>query len=117
MQVTWQKCNGDDHWCSLEYLSLETLGDSAGVYIIWHEGNPSRVVRVGQGKIKDRLDAHRKDDEILAYTEKGTLRVTWAKIPSSQRDGIERYLGDTLKPLVGPTFPDVDPISVNLPWK
>jgi len=118
MQVTWQKCNHGDHWCSLEYLNLEKLGDAAGVYIIWHEGNPSRVVRVGQGKpIGKRLSDHRNDKEILAYSEYGTLRVTWAEVPSSQRDGVERYLGDTLKPLIGSTFPDVDPILVNLPWK
>jgi len=115
MQITWQKCG--DHWCSLENLNLDKMSDTSGVYIIWHEGNPSKVVRVGQGSpIKDRLSAHRNDDEILAYNKKGTLRVTWAAVPLNQRDGVERYLADKWKPLVGEAFPDADPIVVNSPW-
>lgn len=116
MQVVWEKCNPDDHWCSLENLDLDTVGDVSGVYIIWHEGDPGRVVRIGQGKIKDRLSAHRNDKEILAYNKKGKLRVTWASVPSGQRDGVESYLAATWPPLVGGTFPDVEPIAVNSPW-
>lgn len=116
MQVTWGTCGDDGHWCSLENLNLDGLGDVSGVYIIWHEGNPGRVVRVGQGKIKDRLDKHRNDREILAYRGRGTLRVTWASVPSNQRDGVERYLADTWSPLVGDAFPDARPIAVNSPW-
>jgi hypothetical protein len=85
-------------------------------YIIWHEGNPSRVVRLGQGDIKDRLSKHRCDKEILAYNQKGMLRVTWASVPSGQRDAVERYLANTWNPLVGDCFPDVEPIAVNSPW-
>ncbi len=96
MQVNWKKCGDDGHWCSLEDLDLESLGDAAGVYIIWHEGNPARVVRVGQGDpIKDRLSAHRNDTKILAYKKSGKLRVTWASVASSSRHGVERYLADT----------------------
>ena len=117
MQVTWIKCGGDGHWCSLEDLNLDGIGDTAGVYIIWHEGNPARVVRVGQGNpIKDRLSAHRSDKEILAYNKKGTLRVTWAAVPLAQRNGVEMYLADHWTPLVGDVFPDALPIAVNSPW-
>jgi hypothetical protein len=116
MQVTWKKCGDDSHWCSLENLDLESVGDVGGVYVIWHEGNPARVVRIGQGKIKDRLGAHRIDAEILAYRAWGTLRVTWAAVSSSQRDGVERYLSERYPPLVGDAFPDVLPIAVNSPW-
>lgn len=117
MQVTWIKCGDDGHWCSLEDLNLDGVGNVVGIYIIWHEGNPGHVVRVGQGKIKDRLSAHRNDKEILAYEKKGTLRVTWAKVSSqSDRDGAERYLADTWNPPVGEAFPDVDPIAVNSPF-
>lgn len=117
MQVIWHKCGDDSHWCSLENLDLDSIGNVAGVYIIWHEGNPGRVVRVGQGSpIKDRLEAHRNDAEILAYSSRGKLRVTWAAVSSVQRDGVENYLAATWTPQVGEKFPDVWPIAVNSPW-
>lgn len=117
MQVKWHKCGDDGHWCSLKNLNLDSMSDDAGVYIIWHEGNPGKVVYVGQGNpISGRLSAHRNDSEILAYAKKGTLRVTWASVSSSQRDGVERHLADTWSPLIGDAFPDVDPIAVNSPW-
>lgn len=116
MQVTWKKCGDDGHWCSLENLDLDSVGDTAGVYIIWHEGNPARVVRVGQGRIRDRLDAHRNDPAILAYNQYGKLRVTWASVPSNERDGVEKYLSKTWVPLVGDAFPEANPIAVNSPW-
>jgi hypothetical protein len=117
MDLVWKKCGDDAHWCSLETLDLSSLGDIAGVYIIWHPGNPARVVRLGQGApIADRLSAHRNDKEILAYREKGTLRVTWAAVPLLQRDGVERYMSETWPPLVGEAFPLDDPIPVNSPW-
>jgi hypothetical protein len=118
MIVTWKKCGDDDHWCSLENLDLDSCGDVAGVYIIWHEGNPGRIVRVGQGNpIKERLGVHRNDDEVLAYANRGKLRVTWAYVSSNQRDGVERYLADRWKPLVGDVYPDSLPIAVNSPWQ
>jgi len=100
----------------LETLQLDGIGDTLGVYIIWHEGDPGRVVRVGQGVIKDRLSEHRNNKAILAYNKVGTLRVTWAAVPAKQLDGVERHLADTWNPLVGSAFPDVQPIAVNSPW-
>lgn len=116
MQVRWAKCGDDGHWCSLENLDLESIGEVSGVYIIWHEGNPGQVVRIGQGDIKGRLSKHRNDREIVAYRKYGKLRVTWASVPWNQRDGVERYLAETWPPLVGEAFPDVQPIAVNSPW-
>lgn len=116
MQVNWVKCGNGDNWCPLETVNLDSVGDVSGVYIIWHEGNPGRVVRVGQGVIRDRLSAHRSDREILAYRTSGTLRVTWAAVSSALRDGVERYLANTWRPLVGDAFPDALPIAVNSPW-
>lgn len=116
MNVTWIKCGTDGHWCSLENLDLTSLGDIAGVYIIWHEGNPGRVVRLGQGDIADRLGAHRLDKEILAYRGNGMLRVTWASVSWQNRDAVERYLANTWPPLVGSAFPNVLPMAVNSPW-
>lgn len=118
MQVTWVKCGSGTslNWCPLEKVNLADV-ETTGVYIIWHDGNPGRVVRVGQGIIKDRLSAHRNDRRILAYRQNGTLRVTWASVPYQfQRDGIEKYLAQTWVPLVGDAYPDVLPIAVNSPW-
>jgi hypothetical protein len=115
LQVKWIKCGDDGHWCSLMGLNLDTSKGS-GVYIIWHEGNPGRVVRLGQGDIVDRLGAHRRDKAITQYAADGTLRVTWAVVSAAQQDGVERYLADQWPPLVGDAFPDVQPIAVNHPW-
>lgn len=94
-EVKWFKCGNDGHWCSLALLNLEGANES-GVYIIWHEGNPGRVVYVGQGApVGNRLAAHRNDARIQAYAKNGMLRVTWASVSSaSQRNAIERYLAD-----------------------
>ena len=113
LQVNWVKCGDDGHWYSLVNLDL-SKDRGGGVYVIWHEGDPGKVVRIGQGDIVSRLNAHRKDKEILAYAKTGTLRVTWAVVPKAQRDGVERYLADYYGPLVGDAFPDAKPIAVNL---
>jgi hypothetical protein len=102
------------------YLEFEEFNlasaSGTGVYIIWHKGQPGRVVKVGQGDIPSRLGVHRRDSAICAYRQRGTLLVTWAIVPAYQLDGIERYLGDYWKPLVGDRFPDVTPIAVNQPF-
>jgi len=115
LNLTWITCNNGGGWCPLEDVNLAGV-NTLGVYVIWHEGNPGRVVRVGQGDIKDRLTKHRADKQILAYKSRGTLRVTWASVSSFYRDGVERYLAETWKPLVGEAFPDCDSIAVNSPW-
>jgi len=118
VNLTWKKCGDDGHWCALEKLNLDSIDDFGGVYIIWHEGNPGRVVYVGQAaSIKDRLSVHRNERSILAYSKYGILRVTWAFVSSGQRDGVERYLANQWSPLVGEAFPDVEPIAVNSPWR
>jgi len=98
ISVSWVKCGNAANWRPLEMVDLSGVS-AIGVYIIWHEGNPSRVVRVGQGDIAARLGAHRRDPAILAYNKNGTLRVTWAAVPARQLDGVERYLANTWPPL------------------
>lgn len=115
MTLNWIKCGDDHHWCSLEDLILSSA-KSDGVYIIWHEGNPARVVRVGQGDVSERLCCHRAEPEITGYSRYGKLRVTWAAVPAHLRDGVERYLADQWKPLVGDCYPAVAPIAVNSPF-
>ena len=94
-----------------------------GVYIVRQTTGP--VVVVGQGVIKDRLSALRKDGRVLCYDSPGSpLLATWAIVQgmkqtrmlySAQLDGIERYLAETLKPLIGKSYPDVAPVPVPLP--
>ena len=111
MQVQWIKCNGDN-WCPFDSVNLSNV-TTTGVYIIWHRGNPGRVVYVGQGDVASRIKAHRTEREITQYAP---LYVTWAAVSAQYRDGVERYLADTWTPLVGVAHPDVAPIAVNSPW-
>ena len=115
ISVSWMKCGSDGHWCDLELLDLKTV-TGTGVYVIWHEGNPARVVRIGQGDIASRLGVHRQDPAILAYKKYGRLRVTWASVPAHHLDGVERYLANTRPPLIGDAFPVAAPLAVNSPF-
>ena len=115
MTVHWNKCEGNV-WCKLNTVDLSSshFNRMTGVYVIWHGGNNLRTVRVGQGSIKDRIEAHRTDPEVQAYNHLG-LYVTWASIPENCLDGVEVFLAQHLGPLVGQNFPNVPPIPVNLP--
>jgi len=112
MQPAWQKCQGDV-WGSFMNIDLSHshFDNMEGVYIIWQGNGP--VVRVGQGIIRDRLTAHRRDPAITAYPN---LYATWAPVSTIYRDGAERHLANVLKPRVGDAFPNVTPIQVFLPW-
>ena len=77
------------------------------------------MVRVGQGDIEDRLRSHRIDTDITKYAglnQETPLLVTWASVTPQHRDGVERYLADTLKPLEGRRYPNVLPTRIVLPW-
>lgn len=114
------------YWNSFSWYLLGTMpihmnifGRPKGVYIIWYYnswGNPV-TVRVGQGDIKQRLSEHRLDPQIRKWAMFRTLYVSWTPIIFQyQRNRVERYLGNTLNPLVGRNFPWVYPLAVNLPW-
>lgn len=109
--VQWIKCQGNV-WCQLDNLNLQTVSGN-GVYIIW---SGTSTIYVGQGIIASRLAAHLNDPQIMRYNTPNKLMATWAIVPANQWDGIERYLADTLKPLVGTHHPNASPIPVNLPW-
>jgi hypothetical protein len=87
-----------------------------GVYMIYQLGNPGRVIRVGQGVVRDRLAAHRLDAAIGAHRRNGTLYVTYAAVSAGFKDGVERYLADLYSPLVGDAFPNAVAVPVSLPW-
>lgn len=102
------------NWLDPENTNWATV-NCYGVYAIWRVGNytvPPRYVRIGQGQIADRVQAHMRDATI---TQHRPLRFTFAAVNALQVDGVERYLAETMIPLVGHRFPDVLPIPVNLP--
>mgnify|MGYP001568526794 CR=1 FL=1 len=115
LMLQWIKCTGDN-WCNFIALDLQDahFNELSGVYVIWHGGTNPHTVRIGQGNIRDRLNAHRNAPEILAYQPNG-LYVTWARLPANQLDGVEAFLANQLQPLIGERFPDRTPIEVNLP--
>lgn len=113
LTANWVKCT-DGKWCPFSSVDLSNVTTN-GVYIIWHAGNPGKVVYVGQGDVADRVKSHRSNSDILAYSKLG-LYVTWASVSATQKDGVERYLADTWSPLVGDAHPAANPIAVNSPW-
>lgn len=116
LTLRWTQAPGPT-WYRLEGTNFGSL-DVGGVYVIYAGGTIATVplcVDVGQGDIADRLYNHQRDPNILSYRTRGTLRVTWAAVPVLYRDGVERYLAETLQPLAGRRYPDVVPIPVNLP--
>jgi hypothetical protein len=113
LTVTWIKSEAND-WLPLNF-NIGSVFPTTGVYVIWHQGQPPWTVRVGQGDAA-RLTAHGNDRAITSYATRGVLRVTWAAVQGVYLDAVERYLADTLNPLVGDRHPDVVPIPVNLPW-
>ncbi|MCD4783592.1 MAG: hypothetical protein K8T10_07150 [Candidatus Eremiobacteraeota bacterium] len=116
LRLNWNGWQGND-WCNLLTVSLDQkqFKYMDGVYIIWRGGQTPKVLRVGQGFIKDRLHAHRNAPEMLRYKPYG-LFVTWASVPQNHQDGVERFLSETLKPEVGSRYPNASPIEVNMPW-
>ena len=115
MQLTWIKSTTNG-WLSFQQFNLDTCITPLGVYVIWHGGQTPWTVRVGQGDVAARLRDHRGDRLILTHASKGGLWVTWAAVQRPYLDGVERYLADSLQPLVGVRHPDVVPVPVNLPW-
>lgn len=107
-----------DYWLFGVDLSHSHFDDLEGVYIIWRaHGIIPVAVYIGQGIIKNRLYAHRKDLRILQYNSKEKpLYVTWAEVPRGHRTGVEMYLHNELNPLVGePPQGNAIPVRVNLP--
>lgn len=109
----WMRCT-HNVWCSFTNVDLSQIHES-GIYAIWHGGSNPRVVYVGQGNVSARLAEHRRDQSILKHASKGALFVTWASVPTHQRDGVEYYLASRYQPLEGSHYERV-PIVVNSPW-
>ena len=108
MNPFWMKCD-NNAWCSLHHVDLshKYYDHFEGVYIIWYWDNLGIPVpvRVGQGNLRDRLAAHRRDPQIQAYAHLNLL-VTWTDVLPPFRNGVEAYLGKVLKPRVGSSIPE-----------
>lgn len=115
MTVNWMKCQNNE-WCRLRDLKLETVEEN-GVYLIWRESVPPRMIWVGQGDVANRLRDHIRGGMVARHRSYGEVYVTWASIPLQKQDGVERYFADRYPPLEGERHPDVVPIAVNDPWK
>jgi hypothetical protein len=117
--MDWMKCM-EDRWCNFFDVMLESnhFDGLHGVYIIWywHKNFLPCVVRVGQGSIRERLLQERQRPAMLALKDNDLL-VTWASVEDALRDGIERYLGETLTPIIKRLLPEASPIRVMLPWE
>lgn len=85
-----------------------------GVYFIFGGG---KSVKIGQSiDLASRLSTHQKDASILGHAKQlGDLYVTWARVSQSSLDGVERFLAESYRPLIGDRFPDVLPMTANLP--
>ena len=108
MNITWKESYGFSY-------DKETLNrysedrNRKGVYMIWRHSN-GKVIYVGSGDI-DRLWDHLNENWPSQYSD---LVANYAIIEYWR--GIERYLADKYRPLIGDRYPaDVDPIEVNTP--
>jgi len=118
LSVEWikKKKEGDERWCDLFSLPLDHdhFNGLEGVYVIWHNGrNP--VLRIGQGYVRTELSTLKLDRRIISTHAESALFVTWARIPRTHRDGVERYLIDMLSPQIVAEMPETSPVEINLP--
>lgn len=113
VQLNWIK-NTFNEWLDPRNTNWDSIS-GYGVYVVWSPGTllgGPTYLKVGQGDIKDRMQAHMRDFRITRYPQ---LRFTFAFVHPSRVDGVEKYLGGVLRPLVAERFPDTFPVAVNLP--
>jgi hypothetical protein len=115
LPVQWVK-NASGDFLDLLRLNLDApyfANPREGVYVIWYTGiKKAPVIKVGQGNIRDRLAAHRSNTQITQYSDSGQLKVSWVVVDREYFDGVEAFLYDYYKPLVGERKPGVASIPV-----
>lgn len=122
MQINWVKNSQNNRYFDFLRLNINAtyFSGKVGVYVIWYASpSKSRVIRVGQGNIGERLREHRNNPQILQYSSLGQLKVSWAiadgiSFQKDQLDGVEAFLANNYNPLIGDRFPNVKQIPVNL---
>jgi len=98
MKLTWMKYPAGG-WSQLNDLNLRApqFDNLEGVYVIWHGVETGAYVRVGQGKIREKLQFHKMDPEVQAFKAL-SLFVTWTSVLEKFRDGVEAFLVKELRP-------------------
>ena len=116
MQLTWTK-RSNQSWHKLLEVEFDALAGTHGVYVVWHGGFPSRVVRVGSGDLGEALRACCVDARVMDCQRYGPLFVTWAAVAPAGAAGIRRHLADRLRPLVEESADlDVVALAANAPF-
>ncbi len=104
LPVRWVKSVGGD-FLDLLRVNLEAPYFAApvlGVYVIWYTGaKKAPVVKVGQGNIKDQIIANRTNIQVTQYSASGQMKISWVIVNRQNFDGVEAFLYDYYKPLVG----------------
>ena len=113
----YKDSNGKCYQLYSDQLSKHCSERLTGVYVIWRGiGIIPKAIYVGEGIIKNRLGAHRRDPRFFSYhSSENPLYVCWASVPRHSMDGVEKYLYEELTPLIGENKSLVKPITVNLP--
>src|SRR5271154_5467487 len=111
MDLVWNKARGDV-WAELHAVDLESphFNGMQGVYVVWHGGKTPETVRVGQGDIRQAILSLRADQQVQAFKPE-KLYVTWAKVDKIMRDGVERFIAESLQPLVKTAAPASPPVE------
>ena len=117
LSVYWNRCEGDA-WGELFAVNLSDphFDGLEGVYMVWLGGNQPMAICAGSGVIRDKLAERRQDPVIMGMREKSIL-VTWAKVDSISRLGVERWLLENLRPKVPNPLPGSVAVEVNLPGR
>lgn len=121
LNVYWVRNTQTNQWFDFLRLNLNApyFVNKEGVYIIFYSSpSEARVIRIGSGNLKERLEEHRKNPAILEYSRLGQLKVTWVvadnnPLSHEQLLGVEAYLARIYSPISGDRYPTVTEIPVN----
>jgi hypothetical protein len=115
VRIDWVKEN-PDRWFRLDFVDLAKV-NCYGVFVIWKPGipqvTPSMTIQVGHGDIASSL---LKARHAFAVSKHGRdLLVTWAAVDVLYVSGVEAYLVQQLRPLIGTRLPLAPMHPVNVP--
>lgn len=113
LELNWGTCGSQKVWCRFESVDIHhsLFDENYGVYILWQE--KGTVLKVGKGKIRDKVLEDRKDPRIA---ERSDVFFTWCSIESKYRSGVYRFLNKELTPKYDSEQVEDDLVKVNLPW-
>src|SRR5262245_27378430 len=104
VQIDWAK-EAPDRWFHLDFVDVTTVR-GYGVFVIWMAGaqrRPSTTIMVGHGEVASSLLKARHDFAIAKHGP--NLLVTWATVDVLYVAGVEAYLVQQLRPLIGTRLP------------